>query len=540
MSSPSAHSLVTGFKRDSDKSPREPVLDDNDVLKVTVTSGGGGGGDGAILDGVSSAIKATVFDFTNANPLAVVLRDTNGDYVSVGGGTQYVEGATTSPATGTVALVRHLDGSLHPIALGENGEIDVALIGPIPTGGNVIGQVALTDLLNFAAGTIKLASTAPVGTDTALVVTLRDGLPSSNAAIGKVSLIDPTFGYDVTAKNSSVLPALTDKALVVTQRDPLPAGTNVIGHVIVDSGAIIANAGTNLNTSLLALEATQTNRSAKAQITDGTRDGTIKASNVAPLHTDTALVVGSADLVTLASAINTSVIIPGIWNYATDEISGATVTVRAAGVPVVPASDSAMVVITRDNVAVTGTVGINSPVGQTTAGSSIPVVLPASQVTQLTVLPTNAAQETGGNLASLVSALSGVIQVGVKQIGEQSFALGRQPVETSLPVTLATDHPIIPVQLTDGLDTLGTVARPLIVQNAAPTPVLTSVAISSLPAISGSVLITPADPTTSFDTTALRWFLQEERSRNYLQIQLAGIAAGQFIPVPEMPAFLAS
>jgi hypothetical protein len=34
----------------------------------------------------------------------------------------------------------------------------------------------------------------------------------------------------------------------------LPAGTNVIGHVIVDSGSITANAGTNLNTSALALE----------------------------------------------------------------------------------------------------------------------------------------------------------------------------------------------------------------------------------------------------------------------------------------------
>lgn len=70
--------------------------------------GGSAGSSGVIVDGVSAAIKATVFDYTNSNPLAVVLRDTNGDYVSVGGGTQYTEDAA-APAdpVGTVpALVR--------------------------------------------------------------------------------------------------------------------------------------------------------------------------------------------------------------------------------------------------------------------------------------------------------------------------------------------------------------------------------------------------------------------------------------------------
>lgn len=46
--------------------------------------GGGGGGDGAILDGVSASIKATVKDYTNSNPLTVVLTDTNGDAYTAG------------------------------------------------------------------------------------------------------------------------------------------------------------------------------------------------------------------------------------------------------------------------------------------------------------------------------------------------------------------------------------------------------------------------------------------------------------------------
>lgn len=79
-------------------------------VKMTQPGAGGGGGDGALLDGVSSSIKATVFDYTNANPLAVVLRDTNGDYVSVGGGTQYSEDdVSVAFPIGTQLIARRRD-----------------------------------------------------------------------------------------------------------------------------------------------------------------------------------------------------------------------------------------------------------------------------------------------------------------------------------------------------------------------------------------------------------------------------------------------
>ncbi len=77
----------------------------------------------------------------------------------------------------------------------------------------------------------------------------------------------------------------------------LPAGTNNIGDVDVltlpaITGTVTANAGTNLNTSALALSATQTDRTQKTQVTDGTRDGTIKAGSTAAAAGDTSLVVG--------------------------------------------------------------------------------------------------------------------------------------------------------------------------------------------------------------------------------------------------------
>jgi hypothetical protein len=80
--------------------------DTNNALRVNVVAGGAG--DGAILDGVSSAIKATVLDYTNSNPLAVRLSDTNGDYVGAGAGTEYTEDAAAAadPIGKATILVR--------------------------------------------------------------------------------------------------------------------------------------------------------------------------------------------------------------------------------------------------------------------------------------------------------------------------------------------------------------------------------------------------------------------------------------------------
>lgn len=63
---------------------------------IEVTIAGGGASDGAIVDGTSSLIKATVFDYTTSNPLATTLVDTNGDPAVIGGGTQYTEDAAAA------------------------------------------------------------------------------------------------------------------------------------------------------------------------------------------------------------------------------------------------------------------------------------------------------------------------------------------------------------------------------------------------------------------------------------------------------------
>lgn len=81
-------------------------------------SGGGGGGDGAIQDGVTASIEATVRDYTNSNPLAVNLTDATGDAL------------TTLPVSGTVTANQGGAWSITNTAFGltqtgSNNDVDV-------------------------------------------------------------------------------------------------------------------------------------------------------------------------------------------------------------------------------------------------------------------------------------------------------------------------------------------------------------------------------------------------------------------------------
>jgi len=203
------------------------VMDEaNDAVRVNVVAGGAG--DGSILDGVSSAIKATVLDYASSNPVAVRLTDTGGDYVSAGAGTQYtVDAALGATPTGTLAVAIRDDalGALTPVegdAIGlrvdANGalwthddaldaalagsELQVDVVGALPTGTNVIGSVKITD-----------------GSDVALVTA------------GGLLQVD---GSGVTQPiSAAALPLPTGAATSALQTQP---GTD-IGDVTVNNGA---------------------------------------------------------------------------------------------------------------------------------------------------------------------------------------------------------------------------------------------------------------------------------------------------------------
>lgn len=86
----------------------------------------------ALNDSANAAIGATVLDLTNANPLTVAVTDTSGNQISSFGGTQYAEGATTTPGTGTLALGRYSSpsptltaGTLEGLQLDSSGNLKV-------------------------------------------------------------------------------------------------------------------------------------------------------------------------------------------------------------------------------------------------------------------------------------------------------------------------------------------------------------------------------------------------------------------------------
>lgn len=138
------------------------------------------------------------------------------------------------------------------------------------------------------------------------------------------SYVDPT---QIRALTSSDQITIANPTLAVTQSGvwttgrtwTLASGTDsvatvqgtspwvVSGTVTANQGGawtVTANAGTNLNTSALALSATQTDRTQRTQITDGTRDGTVKAASTAAVAADTSFVVAISPNTPLPSGSN--------------------------------------------------------------------------------------------------------------------------------------------------------------------------------------------------------------------------------------------
>lgn len=179
-------------------------------------SGGASGGDGAIVDGVSSSIKATVKDYANSNPLTVSIVDTNGDAASIGGGTQYTEDAA-APANpvGTALILVREDARAGSLTTADNDNVAAR--------GNNKGEqyVKHTD-------PIEVFTEEQLDYDTG----------AGTVAVSLIGLALPASGGPVAGG---------------TTTNPVQIG-DAGGSLTVD-GSVTANAGTNLNTSALALEA---------------------------------------------------------------------------------------------------------------------------------------------------------------------------------------------------------------------------------------------------------------------------------------------
>jgi hypothetical protein len=168
------------------------------------SGGGGGGGVVQLSDGVDTGILATVKDYTNSNPLAVINVDTNGDptggaAVSIADGADVVEGSLADAAVITDA----------------SGTVNAKLR----------GLIKLLNALDYDTG-------------------------AGTVAQGLVGIALPASGGPVAGGTVTNPIVVSAPAVVTALGSPFQAGGS-IGNT-----AFTANAGTNLNTSALATQAT--------------------------------------------------------------------------------------------------------------------------------------------------------------------------------------------------------------------------------------------------------------------------------------------
>ena len=264
-------------------------------------------------------------------------------------------------ATDTIAGV---DFPKNKLTYGIDGAyVDISTINGLPVQPATAASWLVTNAnLDVALSTrLKPADTLAGVTTVAAVTAITNALPTGNNVIGHV--IHDAGSTTVVTGNVTVVQ---------------PTGTNL--HTVIDSGSLTANAGTNLNTSLLALEAGHL--------------ATIDTSTARIPVQGQALAAASLPVVLTAAQVATLTPPPAITGFMLD----ATFTGRintlgqktmATSMPVVLASDqSAVTVANPVNTIVTGTftaadIVVGIPLGDgtiisgaSTAGSVISLVIP--------------------------------------------------------------------------------------------------------------------------------------------------------------------
>lgn len=181
-----------------------------------------------------------------------------------------VNATLSAETTKVIGVVRNADGSGNLLTSTANA-LDINIkSGSIANTSFAATQATASSLNATVVGTGTFAVQATLAAETTKVIgTVNQGTSpwiTSNATTSVVGNGAAATAQRVTIANDST-GVLATVGAVTAITNALPAGTNVIGHVITDtgsttavtgtvaiSGTVTANAGTNLNTSLLALE----------------------------------------------------------------------------------------------------------------------------------------------------------------------------------------------------------------------------------------------------------------------------------------------
>ncbi|CAK0741503.1 hypothetical protein CCP1ISM_130010 [Azospirillaceae bacterium] len=400
--------------------------------------------------------------------------------------------------------------------------------------------------------------TANAGTGTFQVNVTNSSIPVTQSGIWNINDISGIISLPTGASTEATLSAINTKITTTANGikvDGSAVTQPISGTVIANQGGswtITANAGTNLNTSLLALASTQTDRTQKTQITDGTRDGTIKASSTAAIATDTSLVIALSPNSPIPSGTNIIGALVANQSINEAQVGGNTIAVGAgittSGVQrvvlptdqsAIPVTQSGIWTVQPGNTANTTpwlvTDSSNGPVtpGVVASKSSLsggqfntilPTVTNGQQVAlqvdssgRLIIAPsTSASIITVSNLPTTVDTNFGTVGASTIRIASQignatgaaSFGAGTTTAQV-LRVVLPTDQSAIPVV---GTGSAGTPASNVITVQGISGG--TSVQVAATPGT-----LTNRSGTTSGTTNTSTQLMPANSTRKYLFIQ---------------------
>lgn len=238
---------------------------DPSTHELLVSGAGGTGGDGAIVDGVSASIKATVFDYTSSNPLAVRLTDTNGDYIAAGAGTQYTEDAVAAAdpigtalnliRKDTLAALTSADGDNVAARGTDKGELYVKHADAIVLGAGTAGIGKLTANSGVTIGAVEIAAAQTLATVTT-VSSLGTGTTGPQKAEDSAhsSTDAGMFVLAVSNEGNTARAADGDYIAIATDTEGNVRAVGNRDHDAVDAGETVKVGGfaTNVNTTRVA------------------------------------------------------------------------------------------------------------------------------------------------------------------------------------------------------------------------------------------------------------------------------------------------
>lgn len=283
-------------------------------LPVNIVAGGAG--DGAILDGASASIKATVLDLTSSNPVTTAIVDSNGDQISsFGGGTQYATNAAYADGnTGTLALtirddalttLTEADGDYSGLRVTSVGRLwtSTVLDTAIPAGNNNIGDVDVASIAagNNNIGDVDIASIAAGNNNIGDVDVATIAAGDNN--IGNVDIVTMpavtnagTFAVQVDGAALTALQLIDDVVFVDDTATHTTGTTKGVGIMAV---ATPSDAAVNAND--IGMVAMSVNRELHVSLTTALPAGT---NGIGKLTANSGVDIGDVDILSIAAGNN--------------------------------------------------------------------------------------------------------------------------------------------------------------------------------------------------------------------------------------------